>query len=136
MISHFPVTHSTNPLPPPLCLYEGASPPTHTQISHRSSIPLHWGIKPPGNQGSPLPLPPEKTILCYICIWSHRSLQIHSVVDSLDSRRTGRSGQTRNFFSQEFVEMVQRTPCMLSIVLTNGILEGMIDRKQLTWAYS
>ena len=35
MISPFPVTppqlssHPISPLPPPLCLYEGASPPTH-----------------------------------------------------------------------------------------------------------
>jgi hypothetical protein len=39
--------HSICPLPPPLCLYEGASP--------CSSILLLWGINPPQDQGPPLP---------------------------------------------------------------------------------
>ena len=33
--------------PPPFCLYEGAPLPIHPLPHHPSSIPLHWGIKPP-----------------------------------------------------------------------------------------
>jgi hypothetical protein len=64
---------STNPHPisalsPSLCLYESAPPPTHTLPPHCFSIPLLWGIKPPQDQGFPLPLLLGKAILCYICI--------------------------------------------------------------------
>ena len=73
MLSHFPIihppiTHSTSALPPPLCLYEGTPPPTHTLLPHCSSIPLLWGIKLPQDQRSPLLLL-GKAILCYICIY-------------------------------------------------------------------
>ena len=50
-----------NPTPPhtlPLCLYEGAPPPTHPLPPHPSSIPLPCGIQPPQDQGPPLPLMP------------------------------------------------------------------------------
>jgi hypothetical protein len=61
----------------PLCLYEGVPPPTHPFLPYFSSIPLHWGIKPPST-GPPLPLMSDKAILCYICIWSHGSLHVYS----------------------------------------------------------
>jgi hypothetical protein len=61
--------------PPPLCLCEVAPyPPTHPLLPHCSSISLHWGIKPPQDQGPLLPLMPDKTISCYICIWSYGSM--------------------------------------------------------------
>ena len=72
----------------PLCLHEGAPPPTKLLLPHHSSIPLCWGIKSPQDQGPPLPLLSGKAILCYICIWSHGSLQVHSLVGDLDSGRT------------------------------------------------
>ena len=103
MISHFPVTPPTTPyltfaLPTPLGLYEGARPPTHSLRSHHSSIPLCWGIQPPLEQGPPLPLLSGKVILCYICIWSHGSLPVYSVVGGLYSGRTGCSGQPMLFY--------------------------------------
>jgi hypothetical protein len=63
MISPFPVSPPQTPqpisfIPLPLCLYEGAPPPTHRFLPHHSSIPLGWGIKPPQNQGPPSPLMP------------------------------------------------------------------------------
>ena len=95
MISHFPVTPSTNPLshihppPSPLPVWECSSthPPTHTFLPHRSSILLHWGIKPPQDQG--LSLLSGKAIFCYVCIWSHASLQVYSLVGGLDFGELG-----------------------------------------------
>ena len=74
-----PVYPSSTPLShifPPLSfsLYESAPPPTHSLPHHHSSIPLLWGMKPPQNKGPPLRLLSGKAILCYISIWSHRSL--------------------------------------------------------------
>ena len=40
--------------------------PTHSLPPHPSSIPCLWGIKPPQDQGPPLPLRPGKTVLSYI----------------------------------------------------------------------
>ena len=88
----YPSTHPSHPILPPLCLYEGAPPPTHPLLPHCSSIPLHWGIKPPQDQGAPLPLMPDKVILCYICSWSHGSFHVYSLVGGLvpgSSRGTG-----------------------------------------------
>ena len=84
MISSFLVTipqpppHPVSPFSPPLWLYEGVHLPTHQP--HHSSIPLHWGIKPPQYQGPPFPLIPDKAILCYICSWSHASLHVYMLV--------------------------------------------------------
>jgi hypothetical protein len=77
--STIPPSHNL-PLLPPLCLYEGDHPPT---LPYPSSIPLHWGIKPPQDQGSPLPLMSDKAILCYLCIWSNGPLPVHSLVGGL-----------------------------------------------------
>jgi hypothetical protein len=46
-------------------------------------IPLHWDIKPAQDQGPLLPLIPDKTILSYICSWSHGSLHVYSLVGGL-----------------------------------------------------
>ena len=78
--------------PPPHSLltsprfYEGAPPP------HCASIPLCWVIKPPQDQGPLLPLMPGKVILCYICIWSHGSLHVYSLVGGLVPGSTGGGG--------------------------------------------
>jgi hypothetical protein len=40
-------------------------------LPQHPSIPLHWVIEPPQDQGAPLPLMPYKAILCYISSWSH-----------------------------------------------------------------
>jgi hypothetical protein len=63
--------------PPPLCVYEGAPPCTQSRLLHCSNIPLHWGIKPP------LPLVPDKVILCYICSRSHGLTHMYSLVGGL-----------------------------------------------------
>ena len=74
-----PVTHLPSPLSPLPRL--GCSPTTYPLLPHCSSIPLHWGIKPPQVQDPPLPLMSDKTILYYICIWSHGFLPVYSLVD-------------------------------------------------------
>ena len=85
MISPFPVTppqipHPIPPLSPPLCLYEGAPPPTHPLLPHHSSIPLCWGIKPPQDQGPSLLIMSDKANLCRILIWTHGSLHVNSLL--------------------------------------------------------
>ena len=55
MLSPFPVSPLPSPYPIPL-----SSLPPPTPDSHCSSIALHWGIKPPQDQGPPLPLMPEQ----------------------------------------------------------------------------
>lgn len=48
-------------------------PSTHTLLTPCRDIPLHW------DQGPPLPLIPDKTIVCYIYSWSHGSLHVFSL---------------------------------------------------------
>lgn len=71
----FPSTHlpctSLPPPSPPLCLWEGAHPPTYPLPPHLSSILLLWSIKSPWGQVHPLPLRPDKAVLCYVCKGSH-----------------------------------------------------------------
>ena len=74
MLSPFKVSPSP-------CLYVSAHPP---------GIPVHWGIKPPQDQGPPLPFMPDKGILCYICSWSHRSLHVYSLVGGSDPWSPGK----------------------------------------------
>ena len=57
-------------LSPPLCLYESTPPLTLTFLHHYSSVPLCWGIKPPQDQGPPLPLLSATAILCYMYLES------------------------------------------------------------------
>jgi hypothetical protein len=65
---------------------------------NHSRIPLLRGIKPPQNQWSSLPLMSHKAILCYIYIWSHRSLALHFPVVGLVSGSTRWSSQPMFFF--------------------------------------
>ena len=55
----------TSPISPLLCFYEGAPTHSHPLLSHLLSIPLHWDIKPPQDQGPPLPLMPDKSSATY-----------------------------------------------------------------------
>jgi hypothetical protein len=92
MISPFPVTplHPFHPpLPPPLYLYEGAPPLTHPLPPHCGSS---WGIKLPQDQGPLLSLNSDKAIFCYICIWSHGSLHVYSLVGGLVPQSSRGSG--------------------------------------------
>ena len=57
--------------------------PTHPLLLPGPGIPLHWGIEPSEDQGSPLPLMTVKAILCYIWGWSHGSLYVYSLVGGL-----------------------------------------------------
>ena len=76
---------SRNALPyiPLPCFYEGTPSMTYPLLPHYTSIPQHQGIEPPQDQGPPLPLMPDKAILCYICGWSHWSLHVYSFVGGL-----------------------------------------------------
>jgi hypothetical protein len=56
---------------------------SHPLLPHLPSIPLHWDIEPLQDQGTSLPLMPDKAILCYICCWSHGSLHLYSLVGGL-----------------------------------------------------
>ena len=91
-----PPSHNL-PLLLSLCLYEGVLPPIHPLLPHTSSIPLHWGIKPPQDQGPSFPLMSDKAILCYLCIWGHGSLPVHSLVGGLVPWSFGWSGQLMLF---------------------------------------
>ena len=82
MLSSFPVSLLQTPCPSH-CFYESAPAPIHPLPPHHHSIPLCWSIKPPQDQGLPLPLMPDKAILCYICRWSHGSLHLYSLVGCL-----------------------------------------------------
>jgi hypothetical protein len=64
-------------------------PPTHPLLPHHPSISLCWCIKHSQDQGFPLPMMPDKAIVCYICRWSHESLQVYCLVGSLVSRSSG-----------------------------------------------
>jgi hypothetical protein len=101
MISHFPITppktHRSIFTLSPLHL-ASMRVLTYLLPPYCSSIPLCWGIKPPLNQGPPLLLLSGKAILCYICIWSHGSLQVYFLVSVLDSLRTEWSDQPILFF--------------------------------------
>ena len=52
-------------------------------LPHLHSIPLRWSIEPPQDQGPPLPLVPDKAILCYIYSWSHGSHHVYSLISDL-----------------------------------------------------
>jgi hypothetical protein len=73
-------------------------PLTHSLPPQLPSIPLHWGINPPKDQGVALPLMPDKTILCYICSSSHESLHVYSSVDCLVHGSSEGSGWLILFF--------------------------------------
>ena len=65
MFSPFHVSPPETPISSFLLPLWGCSP-IHPLPSSCPSIPLHWGIKHPQDQGALLPLMPHKAILCYI----------------------------------------------------------------------
>jgi hypothetical protein len=78
------------------CFYEGAPPhPTPRLLPPRPSIPLPWGIKPSQDQGSLLPLMPDKATFYYICSWSHGSLHVYCLVAGLVPGSSGGVGVGR-----------------------------------------
>jgi hypothetical protein len=105
MISHFRVTpppqapHPTTFLSSlPFASMKVLLYPPTVSPPHLSSIPLHWGIKPPQDQGHPLPLMSHKAILCCLCIWSYGSLPVHALVEGLVPGITRWSSQQMLFF--------------------------------------
>ena len=94
ILSPFPVSPLELPHPSPflLCLFESAPPTTDPFRPHCSSIPLHWGIKPPQDQELPLTLMPDKAIICCLCNWSHASLHVYSLVGGLGPGNSGGGG--------------------------------------------
>jgi hypothetical protein len=81
-----PLSHSPSP-----CFCEGVPPPTHPLLPPRPGIPLHWCIEPSQDQGSLLPLMPDKSSFCYIYSWSHGSLHEYSLVGVLVPGSSGGS---------------------------------------------
>jgi hypothetical protein len=103
--------------PPPLCLSDGAPPPTHTLLPHPFSISLHWGIKCPYDQGPPLPWMPDKAIVCYICIWSHGFLLISFLVRGFVPWISSESGYLIFFFFLPIGLQCPSTPSVLPLTL-------------------
>ena len=83
----FSSTKPLSPLPSPASM--GVLSCTCPLPPRHPNIPLRWGIEPPQDQGPPFPLMPEKTILCYICSWSHRFLYVYSLFGDLVSGSSG-----------------------------------------------
>ena len=80
MLCLFPFPFHKSPIPSSSsCLCEDAPPPTYPLQPHHPNIPLFWGIKPPKDQGPPLPMKLDKATLC----WSHRFLHVYSFVGGL-----------------------------------------------------
>jgi hypothetical protein len=75
-ISSFPSGNPHPILPPPASMRVLPHPPPRLST-------LHWDIEPSQDQGSLLPLMPDKAILCYICSWNHGSLHVYSLVGGL-----------------------------------------------------
>ena len=73
MLSSFLVSplKTLYPILPPLCS------PTHPLPL---PCPLHWGTEPSQDQGFLLSVMSDNAILCYICVWSHESLHVYSLV--------------------------------------------------------
>jgi len=78
------------PLPPSSCFYEDVPSPTLPLPPQCPGIPLHWRNEPSQDQG--LLLMPDNAILCYICGWSHGSLNMYSLVGGLVPGSLGRGG--------------------------------------------
>jgi hypothetical protein len=71
------------PIPSSLLLLLCGCSPTHPLLSPCPGIPLYWGIEPSQDQGPLLPLMLDKATLCYICVWSHGSFYVYSLVGGL-----------------------------------------------------
>jgi hypothetical protein len=87
----FPSFSNRNFLSHPLspCFYKAACPPTHLFPPPHPVIPLHWGIQTTQDQGPLFLMMPDKTILCYICGWSHESLHLYYLVGSFSPGSSG-----------------------------------------------
>jgi hypothetical protein len=68
-------------------------PHSHPPQPQCSSILPCFSIKPPQDQGPPLPLMSDEAILCYICIWRHGSFPSHPLVGGLVPGSIGWSSQ-------------------------------------------
>ena len=90
MLSPFPVSPLQTPIKSPFSLFLQGYSPTYPLLPQQPSIPLCWDIEPPQDRGPPLPLMPDKVILCYICDWSHGSLHVYFLVGDLISGSSGR----------------------------------------------
>ena len=58
----------------------------HTRSTTSASLlqyPLHWGTKPPQDEGLSLPFVSDKAVLCYICICCQESLHVYTLVGGL-----------------------------------------------------
>jgi hypothetical protein len=90
MLSPFPVSPHQTSTPisiPPASMRVRPHPPTLPP--HLPSIHLQGGIEPSQVQVPPLPLMPNKAILCYICGWSHGYLHVYSLVGGLVPGNSG-----------------------------------------------
>lgn len=79
MLAPFPVPPPRTPHP--ILLFfasERRHPPTSS-----SSIPFLWDIKPSQDQSHPLPLMPDKAVLCYRYSSMHRPTHVCSLGGSL-----------------------------------------------------
>jgi len=65
---------------------------TYPPPSPHPGFPLHSVIEPSQGKGPLLSLMLNKTILCYICDWSHGSLHVYSLVGCLVSGSSEGSG--------------------------------------------
>jgi hypothetical protein len=67
MLSSFPFSllQTLCSMPPSPASMRELPPSTYLLPLHYYSIPLCWGIKSPQDKGLPLPLMPDKSILCY-----------------------------------------------------------------------
>jgi hypothetical protein len=95
MLSLFWVSPLQNPfpiIPTPAFMRVFPYPPTHPLPSHHPSIPLCCSLQHPQDQGTPLPLMPDKAIICYICNWSHGSLHMYTMEGGLVPVSSGDSG--------------------------------------------
>jgi len=62
---------------------------THSLPHPHSGIPPHWGIYPWQDQGPLLLFMSNKAIVCYIRVWSHRSISVYSRDGILISESSG-----------------------------------------------
>jgi hypothetical protein len=106
MISDFPVT-PPQPPPQPTSTSSPLSFASMRMLSHPHTLShpttphlpmLMHQTGPPQDERPALPLMSDKAILWYICIWSHGSLQVHSLVGDLVSESTAWSSQPMLFF--------------------------------------
>jgi hypothetical protein len=81
--------------PRSLGFYECVPPPTHQLLPSHPQFPYtEISIEPSQDQGPLLKLMTDKTLLCYICIWSH----VYFFLDGLVPGSSGGSGWLIFFF--------------------------------------